>query len=162
MFNQRKNLLSVLILLIFVFLLEVVAFYESKILTRICEFPLLAPVITIIIVPALAFIIGVKCGEISTPEIRNTLFQDKNKLVKRIFNVLIIIFCLMGAYVGVITIGRLLIDTCGMEIVVLQDLSNYCGLFINLYYFTHTEFYAFAIILITTLGFIKTLILKNN
>ena len=94
MFNQRKNLLSVLILLIFVFLLEVVAFYESKILTRICDFPLLAPVITIIIVPALAFIIGIKCGEISKPEIRNNLFQDKNKLVRRILNVLIIIFCL--------------------------------------------------------------------
>ena len=155
MVKQRKNILLVLILLLLIFLLEVVVFYETKTALKMCYFPCFTPVISIVIVPASTFIIGMKCGEISNPEKRNNLFQEKNKLVKRIFNVLIILFCLMSVYVGMITIGRI-IDFCCAELSVIQNLNDYSRLYIELYAFTRSELYVFVIILTATLGVFKS------
>ena len=139
MVKQRKNILLVLILLLLIFLLAVVVSYETKIALKMCYFPYFSPVISIVIVPASTFIIGMECGEISNPEKRNNLFQEKN----------------------MITIGRI-IDFCCAELSVIQNLNDYSRLYVELYAFTRSELYVFVIILTATLGFFKSFTVDNQ
>lgn len=162
MCNQKKSLLSVLKILLLIFLLEVVAFFENEIVAQTYGFPILAPVITIIIVPILAFVLGMKYGEFSKTGMNNKLLIEKNKLVKRIFKMLIIVFYLLVVYICMITIGRIITIIYGTDLIVFKDMNSYSGLFLELYNFTKTEVYVFVIILTATLGFFKTFTLESS